>query len=124
MRRERFIPVLLVAPFTALADDMTPESQFVPPAYKILRFDENYACLSNPTNRTDWVDPIKYISLRSNDPAWYLTLGGEVRERFEGHYDPNFGIGGESPDSYWLQRITLFSHGHLGDRSRIFVEGI
>ena len=124
MRREWFIPVLLVAPFTALADDMTPESQFVPPAYKILRFDEDYSCLSNPTNRTDWFDPIKYIPLRTNAPGWYLTLGGEVRERFEGHYDPNFGIDGEGPDSYWLQRVTLLSDVHLGERFRIFAEGI
>ena len=48
MRSERFIPVLLVMPFTALADDMTPESQFVPPPYKVLRFDEDYSRLSNP----------------------------------------------------------------------------
>src|SRR5882757_6143639 len=126
MRREWLIPVLLVAPFTALADDMTPESQFVPPAYKILRFDEDYSCLANPTNRTDWVDPVKYIPLRTNAPAWYLTMGGEVRERFEGSYNPNFGIGakGQNPNSYWLQRGTLLSDVHLGDRFRIFAEGI
>src|SRR5450432_217382 len=109
MRREWTISVLLAVPFTALADDMLPESQFVPPPYKVLRFDENYACLSNSTNRTDWVDPAKYIPLRTNDPAWYLTMGGELRERFEGYHDPNFGIGGAGPDSFWLQRVTLLS---------------
>jgi len=124
MRCEWIIPVLLAAPFTALADEAAPESQFVPPAYKILRFDENYACLSNPTNRTDWFDPIKYIPLRTNAPGWYLTVGGEVRERFEGNYDPNFGIGGEGPDTYWMQRVTLLSDVHLGERFRIFAEGI
>jgi hypothetical protein len=124
MRREWFMPVLLVSPFTALADDMLPESQFVPPPYKVLRFDEDYACLSNPTNRTDWIDPIKYIPLRTNSPGWYLTLGGELRERFEGNYDPNFGIGGQKPDSYWLQRVTLLSDVHLGERFRVFAEGI
>ena len=124
MRREWIIPVLLVLPFTALADEMTPESQFVPPAYKILRFNENYACLSNPANRTDWADPIKYVSLRTNAPDWYLTLGGELRERFEGNYDPNFGIGGEEADSYWLQRVALLSDVRLGDRFRVFAEGV
>ena len=29
----------------------------------MLRFDENYSCLANPANRTDWFDPIKYIPL-------------------------------------------------------------
>lgn len=126
MRREWSISVLLAVPFTALADNTVPEGQFVPPAYRVLRFDENYSCLSNPTNRTDWFDPIKYIPLRTNDPAWYLTFGGEVRERFEGAYNPNFGIGakGQDPNSYWLQRVTLLSDVHLGDRFRIFAEGI
>ena len=126
MRREWTILVLLVAPFAARADNAVPEGQFVPPAYKVLRFDENYSSLSNPTNRTDWFDPIKYIPLRTNDPVWYLTFGGEVRERFEGSYNSNFGIGakGQDPNSYWLQRVTLLSDVHLGDRFRIFAEGI
>ena len=124
LRREWFIPVLLVSPFTALADDMIPEGQFVPPAYKSLRFDENYSRLSNPTNRTDLLDPIKYTPLRMNEPAWYLTLGGELRERFEGSYNPNFGIGGKEANSYWLQRVTLLSDVHLGERFRVFAEGI
>ena len=124
MRRECLIPILVVLSFTALADDMTAESHIVPPTYTTLRFNEDYSYLSNPSNRTDWFDPIKYIPLRTNDPSWYFTLGGELRERFEGKYDPNFGIGGEQPDSYWLQRVTLLSDVHLGDRLRIFAEGI
>ena len=126
MRREWTIPVLLVTPFTALADNGVPEGQFVPPAYKVLRFDENYSCLANPTNRTDWFDPMKYLPLLRNDPAWYLTMGGEVRERFEGSYNPNFGLGakGRDPNSYWLQRVTLLSDLHMGDHFRIFAEGI
>jgi len=124
MRREWTILVLLVAPFTALADNGVPEGQFVPPAYNALRFNEDYSCLSALSNRTDWMDPIKHIPLGTNNPAWYLTLGGELRERFEGKYDPNFGIGRKEPDSYWLQRVTLLSDVHLGERLRIFAEGI
>jgi hypothetical protein len=66
MRSGWSIPVLLLVPLTLLADDMIPESQFVPPPYKVLRFDEDYSCLSNPSNRTDWVDPIKSVS----EKAW------------------------------------------------------
>ncbi len=124
MRRERLITAVLVMPFTALPQTMPPENQFVPPAYKVLRFNENYSYLDNPTNRTDWLDPIKYIPLRTNAPNWYLTLGGEVRERFGGNYDPHFGIGGKEANSYWLQRVTLLSDVHLGERVRIFAEGI
>src|ERR1022692_2473256 len=126
MRYEWFIPVLLVVPFVTLADDMstTGESPLPPPAYKLLRFDENYSCLSNSALRTDFFDPTKYFPLRTNEPAWYLTLGGELRERFEGTYNPNFGIGGESSDSLLLQRATLLADVHLGDRFRVFAEGI
>lgn len=124
MRSEWLIFVVLAAPFTALAQSRVPEGQFVPPAYKILRFNEDYACLANPTNRTDWLDPIKYISLCPQDSSWYLTFGGELRERFEGNYNPDFGIGGQTADSYWLQRVTLLSDVHLGERFRVFAEGI
>lgn len=124
MRCEWYLPVLLAMPFTSLAGDTPSESQFVPPAYKVLRFDEDYSCLSNPTNRTGLADSIKYISLRTNLPAVYLTLGGELRERFEGNYNPNFGIHGNQSESYWLQRITFLGDVHLGERVRIFAEGI
>jgi Alginate export len=127
MRNEWFIPVLLVGPFIALADDMTINgaSPFMPPPYQeVLRFDEDYSYLSNPALRTDFFDPIKYIPLSTNRPDWYLTLGGGLRERFEGNYNPNFGIGGNGPNSYWLQRATFFGDLHLGDRFRVYAEGI
>jgi hypothetical protein len=121
-----FITVLLALPATLLADDMTSteETASSPPPYKMLRFDENYSWLSNAVNRTDWFDPIKYIPLRMDDPSWYLSLGGELRERFEGNYNLNFGIGRVGSDSYWLQRITLLADLHLGERVRFFAEGI
>jgi len=117
---------LLATPGVALAQGSSGGGQFpsTPSTYQTLRFNENYFSLSNPTNRTDWFDPIKYIPLRPDDPAWYLTFGGEVRERFEGNYDPNFGVGVPGSDSYWLQRVTLLSDLHLGDRVRVFAEGI
>jgi hypothetical protein len=120
------IPLMLFQSPAARAEEVAPTGEIpsAPPAYKLLRFTEDYACLSNVANRSDWLDPIKYIPLRTNDPYWYLTLGGEVRERFEGNYDPNFGIGGVGSDSYWLQRVTLLGDLHLGERVRFFVEGI
>ena len=74
MRSGSSIPALLPMPFTALAGDMAPESQFVPPPYRVLRFDEDYFCLRTPSNRTDWLDPIKYIPLRTGEPTWYLNV--------------------------------------------------
>jgi hypothetical protein len=126
MRRDAWlIPLLLLKYSAALAEEVAPteESHTVPPAYKILRFTEEYSYLSDVAKRGDWLDPIKYMPLRTNEPYWYLTLGGEVRERFEGAHDPNFGIG-SGGNSYWLQRVTLLGDLHLGQRVRVFVEGI
>src|SRR6266536_3944743 len=117
-------PVILPAIVTAQQMIPGAEIPLTPPGYKMLRFDEDYSYLTNQANRTDLCDPVKYIPLRQDDPLWYLSIGGELRERYEGHYDPNFGIGGKGSDSYLLQRITLSTDVHLGERVRFFVEGI
>lgn len=116
----------LIFPVIVTAQQMIPgpEIPLTPPAYKIYRFDEDYSCLTNQDNRTDLFDPVKYIPLRKDDPLWYLSFGGELRERVEGNYDPNFGVGAQGSDSYLLQRITLLSDVHLGERVRFFAEGI
>src|SRR6266403_1071689 len=126
MRFGLVISWAVVFPATVTAQQMIPgaEIPLTPPAYKMLRFDEDYSCLTNQANRTDWFDPAKYIPLRQDDPLWYATLGGELRERYEGNYDPNFGLGGKGSDSYLLQRVTLLTDVHLGDRLRFFAEGI
>jgi len=123
---DRFIPLLVFVPATALADDTntTGEVPVPPPAYDMLRYNENYFYLANPILRSDWLDYIKYIPLSTDDPSWYLTIGGELRERFEGNYDLNFGIGGQGADAYLLQRISLLTDLHLGPRVRIFAQGI
>src|SRR5712671_6015796 len=126
MRLGLVISWALVLPAIVTAQQMMPEAEIprTPPAYKMLRFDEDYSCLTNQDNRTDLFDPVKYIPLRKDDPLWYLSFGGELRERVEGNYDPNFGIGEVGADSYLLQRITLSADVHLGERVRFFVEGI
>ncbi len=74
------IQLLLLRSSEVLAEEVaaTGESPSAPPAYKILRFTEDYSYLSDLAKRSDWLDPIKYIPLRPNEPYWYLTLGGEV----------------------------------------------
>jgi len=122
----RLLSILPVAlTFATQAQDMknSQEIPSPPPSYDMLRFNENYSCLSNAANQTDWFDPAKYSPIRQNDPSWYLTFGGEARERFESTDALNFGIGAAG-DSYLLQRLGLLSDLHLGDRVRFFVEGI
>jgi len=125
MRPDWLISLTIATPFLASADEPVPaaETPAPPPSYKILRFDEDYACLANPALRGDGLDPLKYIPLWTNGLATYLTVGGELRERFEAAKDPGFGVQGDH-DAYWLQRITLLGDLHVGDRLRFYVEGI
>jgi len=125
MRHARPIFLLPFLPLAIPAENIitTGETPLPPPSYKLLRFDEDYSCLTNAANRTDWFDRVKYVPLRTNQPYWYLTFGGELRERFESVHDDNFGIR-SGPDTYWLQRITLLGDLHLGERVRVFAEGI
>src|SRR5690242_16258963 len=125
MRLALLISVPIVVPAIVAAQQLTPGADPThTPRLKMLRFDEDYSYLTNQANRTDLFDPVKYIPLRQDDPLWFATIGGELRERYEGHYDPNFGIGGKGSDSYLLQRLTLLTDVHLGDRLRFFAEGI
>jgi hypothetical protein len=71
----------------------------------------------------DVFDPLKYLRLRADDPTWYLSFGGELRERVEITSNPDFGLG-VPRDGYLLQRITLQADLHLGERVRFYVEGI
>src|SRR5258708_30740831 len=98
-------PVILPAIVTAQQMIPGAEIPLTPPGYKMLRFDEDYSYLTNQTNRTDLVDPVKYIPLRQEHPLWYLTIGGELRQRYEGHYDPNFCIRGQECHFHFLPRI-------------------
>ena len=62
------------------------------PLFKQLRYDENYAYLRDPSRRADYLDAIKFIPLNPNGD-WYLTPGGEIRERYEYYHNSLWGRG-------------------------------
>jgi hypothetical protein len=71
----------------------------------------------------DPMDALKQIPLPVGIPDSYLTIGGEVRELFEGYSNLDFGIGGGS-DDYWLQRLKLSEDLQLGPRVSLFAEAV
>jgi hypothetical protein len=91
------------------------------PRFSETRYDDDFSYLRDPACRTDFWDPLKYIPLGDQED-WYLSLGGEIRERYERFHNPLWGQQPQSPGGYALQRYLLFGDLHLGENLRIFAE--
>jgi len=92
-----------------------------PPSYQMLRFEEDYSYLRDPDLRGDLWDPLKFVAL--NDVAtWYLSLGGEARERYEYFHNANWGGEPQDGNGYVLQRFMVHADLHLGEQVRFFVQ--
>jgi len=92
-----------------------------PPPFKKLRYDESYEYLRDPALRSEYLDAIKFIPLSINGD-WYLTLGGEIRERYEYYHNSLWGRGPQDDNGYLLQRFMIHADAHLGDRFRVFTQ--
>jgi len=90
------------------------------PEYKYLRADEDYGYLRNPACRSEPLDALKYIPLKSA-PEWFVSLGGEIRENVEYFSNPRWSAKLQDP-AYLLQRYMAHSDLHLGERFRIFTQ--
>jgi hypothetical protein len=87
--------------------------------YNLLRENDDWSFLADPSQRSDFWDPIKHIPLGCE--ACYLSLGGEIREAFERVGNDNWGKQPYS-NAFLLQRYMLHSDWHLGKRFRVFVQ--
>jgi hypothetical protein len=87
--------------------------------YNLLRENDDWSFLADPSQRSDFWDPIKYIPLGCE--ACYVSLGGEIREAFEQVGNDNWG---KQPymNAFLLQRYMLHSDWHLGENFRVFVQ--
>src|ERR1700682_4060813 len=91
------------------------------PAYAPERYDEDWSFLRDRSKRTDFFDPIKWIPL-GNEGSWFLTLGGELRERFQDIRNSEFGFTTPTNARHGYHRIFLIADTHLGPHFRTFVE--
>jgi len=87
--------------------------------YNLLRENDDWSFLADPSLRRDFWDPIKYIPLGCE--ACYVSLGGEVRQVFEQVANDNWG---KQPymNTFLLQRYMLHSDWHLGKSFRVFIQ--
>ena len=91
-----------------------------PPPYRLNRADEDYRYLNDASRRSDLWDRVKFLPLNGAG-SWYLSLGGEARERYEYFHNPNWGKDPQD-GGYLLQRYFLHGDLHLGERARLFTQ--
>ena len=69
----------------------------------------------------DWSTPLKHISLNDSGDI-YLSLAGELRERFEYYNEPLFGVRGIAEDDYLFHRLLLSLDLHVGSQFRFYLQ--
>ena len=85
------------------------------------RYSEDWSRLADPAQRTGrWTEPFKYISLDEDESA-YLTTGVEVRLRYEGYENDNWGSAADN--HYVWRRLMPYGDLHAG-RVRLFAQPI
>jgi hypothetical protein len=95
-------------------------AQTARPDYQPIQYDEDGSALRDPSVRDDMWDRLKYVPLAW--PNWFLTIGGEARERYELIDYPAFGFGLSDTNGYLQQRFLLSTDWHTGRRARVFLE--
>ncbi|HVY69932.1 MAG TPA: alginate export family protein, partial [Verrucomicrobiae bacterium] len=106
---------------TATGQSGDSKSPSHPPPFKQLRYDEDYSYLLDPSRRAEFLDALKFIPLN----AWgdsYLTLGGEIRERYEYYHESLWGRGAQDTDGYLLERYMVHADAHFSENFRVFTQ--
>ncbi|SEU15524.1 Alginate export [Burkholderia cepacia] len=85
------------------------------------RWQEDWSVLANPCVPRQPGDALKYIPL-GGDPSTYLSLGANLRERFELNNAPLFGLGAAHDDNYVIQRATVHADLRYAGHFQAFVQ--
>jgi hypothetical protein len=114
-----FVFWVVLFPALPLSAQVQDESPAPVRTYSLLRENDDWSFLADPSLHSDFWDPIKYIPLGCK--ACYVSFGGEIREVFEQVGNDNWG---KQPymNAFFLQRYMLQSDWHLGENFRVFVQ--
>src|SRR5580658_7437868 len=81
---------------------------------------ENWSFLKDPSKRTDFFDPIKYIPIGEGDS--FLSFGLEYRIEYERYTAYEFDMGPQDQNGYMLQRLLPHVDLHLTRHFRVYTE--
>ncbi|SHM09335.1 Alginate export [Chitinophaga jiangningensis] len=90
------------------------------PAFKPLRYNEDYSFLKNDTVRK-WYQQMKYSSFSDSGHA-FISFGGEVRFQYFYVHNEEWGEAPEDEDGYTLNRLLFHTDVHLGKWFRAFAQ--
>lgn len=90
------------------------------PAFRPLRYDEDYTILKNDTNRS-FYRTIKYQPLSKNGNT-YLSIGGEVRYQYFNSRNEDWGDAPNDKDGYLYSRFLAHGDLHAGKNFRLFTQ--
>jgi hypothetical protein len=106
----------LAAPNALSRTDTQPRAA----VYRLNRSEEDWSFLSDPAERTEAWDGLKYVPL--GRVGWYVSFGGEGRLFYESYRNYNWGAGPQDDNGFVLSRAMGHANVHLGRRARVFVE--
>jgi hypothetical protein len=91
------------------------------PAIAFNRWSEDWTVLADPDVPREPLDELKYIPLSNDDARTYLSLGANIRERFETN-DTNFGTGGNRQNEYVLSRAETHADLRVAGQVQVFFQ--
>ncbi|WP_323844460.1 alginate export family protein [Microbulbifer magnicolonia] len=94
--------------------------QQLPPLEK-LRYEEDYGSLRSQLPLRGWPARWKYLPLDSG-ATQYLSIGGEIRQRYEYTENPLFGADPQDSHGVWLHRYSILGDLHPNRHMRIFAQ--
>ncbi len=117
----RWAAVLAVALTAAPALAQSIDCASPPPAYRFLRFDEDFRSMRIAACRTGTLDGMKFIAL-GDSGAVILALGGDLRAQLVNGRYLSFGNEGGDNHNVTLQRYHVHASLSLSSQSRLFAE--
>jgi hypothetical protein len=111
-------------PLAAMASNEEPVYDQAPerPAITFNRYQEDWSVLADPRTPREAFDDLKYIPLSTTDPLIYLSLGADLRERFEANDAASFGVGTNRNADYDISRLEVDADLRVGAQFQFFTQ--